>query len=219
MKKTIVIGAGFGDEGKGKITDSLCDENSIVVRFSGGQQAGHTVIHKGTKHIFSSYGAGTLRGCPTFLTEDTTFYLPSIFNEKNVLKSKGVESPELYIHPLAMVTTPYDIAYNRAKEAALGHGTCGLGVGATMNRSLKTGHKLFAIDFLNRRILEEKLDEIKQYYFKLSESEFSLNSVSRMEFLEAAKNQEEMFFDDIYEAKLPFQIRQLDEITKKNSNN
>ena len=72
----IVIGLGYGDEGKGRTVDYLCSQNpnSIVVRFSGGQQAGHTVMTNGIKHIFSNYGAGTLQGCPTYISEHATIY-------------------------------------------------------------------------------------------------------------------------------------------------
>ncbi len=59
-----VIGLGFGDEGKGITTDYLCSRanNPLVIRFSGGQQAGHTVVNKFGKHTFSNFGSGTLRG-------------------------------------------------------------------------------------------------------------------------------------------------------------
>ena len=63
-----VIGAQFGDEGKGLVVDYLCSqvENPLVVRFSGGAQAGHTVWHKDKTHIFSHFGSGSLRGASTY---------------------------------------------------------------------------------------------------------------------------------------------------------
>lgn len=173
-KARIVIDLGFGDGGKGLVVDHLSEWNlsaheSLIVRFSGGQQCGHTVItDDGKKHVFSSYGSGSLAGCPTFSTEDTTMYLPCVINEYNVLVQL-VEQPLLNYHPLAMVTTPYDVAYNRAKETIMmADGSCGLGVGATMKRSLETPHKLYAQDFLFMPIFMERMKKIGCYYANLA---------------------------------------------------
>lgn len=167
----IVLGSMFGDEAKGLTVDHLCENveyNPIVVRFSGGQQAGHTVIYNGIKHIHSSFGSGALRGIPTYFTEDTTIYITTMINELEVLKEKGI-NPNVYCHPLTMLTTPYDVAYNQATEIGNKHGSCGLGVGATMNRNLTTGYKLFAIDILHKGMLWEKLNKIGEYYFNLAQ--------------------------------------------------
>ena len=72
MSHSIVIGLGFGDEGKGITTSYLCKKlegTKIVVRFNGGHQAGHTVVFNGKRHIFSSWGSGTLQGIPTYWSE------------------------------------------------------------------------------------------------------------------------------------------------------
>ena len=68
MKAQIVVGLGFGDEGKGITTDYLCSQNanSLVVRFSGGQQCGHNVCLGELSHVHSNFGSGTLRGVPSF---------------------------------------------------------------------------------------------------------------------------------------------------------
>ena len=63
-----VIGLGFGDEGKGSVVSYLtkaCD-STIVARFSGGHQVGHTVCTNNTRHVFSNFGSGTLNGTPTY---------------------------------------------------------------------------------------------------------------------------------------------------------
>jgi len=164
----VVIDAGFGDGGKGLVVDNLCESNNpLVVRFSGGQQCGHTVITpEGVKHTFSSYGSGSLRGCQTFCTEDTTMYLPALINEYNILSEKC--KPDMVIHPLAMLTTPYDVAYNRAKEECLvKHGSCGLGVGATMKRCIETPYKTFVQDLVYPEMLLEKMNSVREYYKRL----------------------------------------------------
>jgi len=166
MKAHIVLGCGYGDEGKGITTDFLCSQypNSIVVRYSGGQQAGHTVIKDGVKHIHSNFGAGTLRGIPTYFTEHTTVYPTTIYREWNVLKAKGIIFPQLIMHPLASITTPFDVYANRQDPANCHDGTCGLGIGKTMHRNHHTPYKLYAIDLLNHDMLRQKLAKIGQYY-------------------------------------------------------
>lgn len=173
MNAKIIIGTGYGDCGKGITTDFLCRQNpehTIVVRFSGGQQAGHNVKIGNVSHVHSNYGSGTLRGVPSYFSEHCTIYPVTMLRERVNLHKKGVE-PKVYIHPLVNVTTPGDIAYNRLTEKKLGHGSCGLGVGATMNRNIKTGYKLFGIDLTNRTILDQKLRAIYDYYIGLINDE------------------------------------------------
>lgn len=209
MKAKIVIGLGFGDEGKGRTTDHLCSlptkigtlEKKIVVRFSGGQQAGHNVKIGDISHVHSNYGSGTLRGVPSFFSEHCTVYPTTIYREKKVLESKGI-TPELYIHPLAKVTTPFDVAFNRLTEKKNNHGSCGLGIAATMKRNIETGYKLFAIDLGNRILLDQKLINIFGYYYnKMDESD-------KANYLKLVKEEEENFMTSINELK--FEIRGYD---------
>ena len=169
MKKaSIVVGLGYGDEGKGLTTDYLCSKTDkklspVVIRFSGGQQAGHTVILDGVKHTHSNFGAGTLRGVPTYFSEHTTFYPATIAREIKKLESKGIYNPELTLHPLAKLSTPFDVFANRECNDNLAHGTCGLGIGKTMKRN-ESPYKLYAVDLLNIDLLVKKMDSILNYY-------------------------------------------------------
>jgi adenylosuccinate synthase len=169
MKAQIVVGLGFGDEGKGITTDYLCTQNaeSLIVRFSGGQQCGHNVCIGDRHHVHSNFGSGTLRGLPSFFSEHCTFYPVTMFNEFRVLQQKKV-TPELYLHPLAKLTTPFDVIANRIIERKNNHGSCGLGVGTTMKRD-ERGFKLCAADLGNLNLLRAKLDEIGKYYSRLVE--------------------------------------------------
>lgn len=166
MKKAqIVIGLGFGDEGKGITTDFLAQQNpeSVVIRFSGGQQAAHTVMIEDKKHIHSSFGSGALRGLPSYFTEHCTIHPVFLFNERKELMEKNGNT-ELHIHPLAKVTTPFDVWQNRTNAKNLEHGTCGKGIGATMKRH-ESPYKLFAADLIApRSMLIEKLKGIAYYY-------------------------------------------------------
>jgi len=166
MKKAqIVIGLGFGDEGKGITTDFLAQQKpeSVVIRFSGGQQAAHTVMIDGKKHIHSSFASGALRGLPSYFTEHCTIHPVFLFNERKELMEKNGNT-ELHIHPLAKVTTPFDVWQNRTNAKNLKHGTCGKGIGATMKRH-ESPYKLFAADLIApRSMLIEKLKGIAYYY-------------------------------------------------------
>lgn len=165
---SIVIGALFGDEGKGIVTDSLCRKNlnnsNLVVRFNGGHQAGHTVWHQktGLRHVFSSFGSGTLSGVPTFWSNFCSVYPVALLNEYKILRSKGI-NPVLILDPDCPVTTPYDVLFNRNQEKVNKHGSCGVGFGATITRH-KTPYKLYVRDLIYPFILKSKLKSIASYY-------------------------------------------------------
>lgn len=173
-KAKIVIDLSFGDGGKGLVVDNLCAKTiaksgikPLVVRFSAGQQCGHTVMDGKIKHTFSSFGSGSLQDCPSFFTEDTTLYLPNLYNEYEVLQVKGI-TPTLKVHPLAKLTLPFDVAYNRAKEELVTkHGSCGLGVGATMKRCIETPYKTFVQDLKYPELLYQKTWTVYTYYLSL----------------------------------------------------
>ncbi|WP_316758582.1 adenylosuccinate synthetase [Pedobacter aquatilis] len=164
-KAFVIVGLGYGDEGKGLATDFFCMNypDSIVIRFNGGQQAGHCVVAKdGQKHIFSNLGCGTMRGIPTFWSKYCTF-APSFFVEE----CQKLKIPfKFYIDPDCPVTTHYDILFNRASEITLGNsrkGSCGVGFSTTIDREL-SGLKLTFSDLFDRNRLLEKLSQIRSYY-------------------------------------------------------
>lgn len=184
----IVIGLGFGDEGKGITTDFLAKQNpeSIVIRFSGGQQAAHTVMIEDKKHVHSSFASGALRGLPSYYSEHCTIHPVFLFNEKEELEEKG-GNVELHIHPLAKITTPFDVWQNRNNIRNLDHGTCGKGVGSTMKRN-EGQYKLYAIDLIApRQMLLEKLEKIAYYYGFLNESEINSEVDHYLEIIDQIK--------------------------------
>ncbi|HYR11216.1 MAG TPA: adenylosuccinate synthetase [Longimicrobium sp.] len=138
----VVIGASFGDEGKGLMTDYFAraqgGRGTLVARFNGGAQAGHTVVvDAGTRHVFSHFGAGTLAGAGTLLTRHFIAN-PMVFGrEHGALVRLGV-SPRVRIDPRALITTPYDMLINEMVETTRGagrHGSVGLGINETVTRS------------------------------------------------------------------------------------
>lgn len=166
MKAKIVIGLGFGDEGKGVITSSLVSgsDNPMVVRFNGGHQAGHTVISNGKRHVFSSFGSGTLQGAPTYWSHFCTVFPKALLREFDLLKKFN---PILYIDPLCPITTPFDISANQ-KDCK--DGSVGVGFGKTIQRQ-EDHFTLFAKDLKHRSVLKIKLDQIAKYYGSGSEAD------------------------------------------------
>ncbi len=139
MPAVAVIGAAWGDEGKGLMVDHLSDAQTMVVRFNGGAQAGHTVVTPdGRRHVFSHVGAGAFQGAGTFLSRH--FILNPLLFEKEhkALLQSGVV-PEIIADEDAMVTTPWDMLINQSIEDARGigrHGSCGVGINETVTRSV-----------------------------------------------------------------------------------
>lgn len=141
-----VIGAGFGDEGKGLMVDYFCrkfidrGENTIVVRHSGGAQAGHTVnTADGIRHVFCHHGAGSLAGAPTLLSEHFVVNPIVWLREHYELKQKIKRVPTTLFHNKARLSIPADIAINRMLEESRGdkrHGSVGLGINETMQRCM-----------------------------------------------------------------------------------
>ena len=169
---TIILGLGFGDEGKGQTVSDLIEKykdkdkydqsrKTAVVRFNGGHQAGHTVIYGGRKHIFSNFGSGTLQGVPTYWSKYCTIHPTAMLREQAALM-KIEKQPILFIDPLCPVTTPYDIAWNRIQNR---DGSCGVGFGATIQRQ-EDHYNLYMQDLQYKDIFFEKMRNIRDYYIR-----------------------------------------------------
>lgn len=156
MKVQIVLGAAFGDEGKGVTTQYLVkealsrNEKVAVVRFSGGPQAAHTIVNNGIEHICSSYGSGVLLGVPTIYTSEVFFDPICAYNEYKVLKDKcPILNPTLYLAAYQRVITPYDVIAGRNNLKVLKDGTCGKGLYTTFKRYQSASYETvysFSID-------------------------------------------------------------------------
>lgn len=165
MRARAIIGANFGDEGKGLLTDYLCatEGAGIVVRFNGGAQAGHTVVTpNGERHVFRHFGSGTFCEIPTFLSQ---FFIcnPLIaLKEVDQLLELGIK-PTLYAHPNCLVSTFADMVVNQAREDRRGskrHGSVGVGIHETIRRSDIPELKITMSDLWNNISLEKRLYEI-----------------------------------------------------------
>ncbi len=168
----VVIGANLGDEGKGLVTDYLARQtngNATVIRFNGGAQAAHTVqLPSGHRHVFHHIGSGSFSGARTYLS---SYFLcnPLLFErEWNLLHKEGL-SPRIAVDPDAPVTTPYDMMINQIAEQQRGaqrHGSCGTGIGETIERHYHSPHSLTVRDCLNEKTLLKKLAAIQKHWVK-----------------------------------------------------
>ena len=141
QKIKIVIGANFGDEGKGLITDffSYCLP-TLVVMSNGGAQRGHTVdTADGKHHVFKHFGSGTFNGADTYFSE--YFILNPMTFRKEYEEIKYFFNkdlfPKLYFHQNCRWTTPFDILVNQIVEEERDnnrHGSCGMGIWETVYR-------------------------------------------------------------------------------------
>jgi adenylosuccinate synthase len=144
----------------------------------GGHQAGHTVVlNDGTKHVFSNFGAGTLRGVPTYWSYFCTFSLATLLKEYEALNQLRI-NPLLLLDTLCPVTTHYDVLYNRILENSrknARHGSCGLGFGATVERHTLSPVRMYAQDLVFPEICKIRLQAIRDYYGQKIEKELGMD--------------------------------------------
>lgn len=157
----IVVGLGFGDEGKGSIVDFLAPSFEAVCRFNGGFQAAHNVVSPtGETHTFSHFGSGTFHGLPTYLLEDVIISPPAMDLEYKALEKY---EPKLFIHESCLVATTFHRLANRIIDKINGHGSCGVGIGLTRQMWAETGDALTYYDLQSRSCLRRKLNWTKQW--------------------------------------------------------
>jgi adenylosuccinate synthase len=196
MPAIVLVGAQWGDEGKGKATDLLSSRIDYVVKFNGGNNAGHTVVIDGEKYALHLLPSGILTpGCIPVIGNGVVIDLAVLFEEIDALNARGVDTSRLVVSANAHLITPYNRVLDRVTERFLGSrklGTTGRGIGPTyadkMSRVGIRVQDLFdesilrqkveaalavknqiLIKIYNRRIVEvdEVLDEFKKYADRL----------------------------------------------------
>lgn len=170
MRADIVIGANFGDEGKGLVTDFYAAQSghrALVVRHNSSAQAGHSVTTQdGRRHVFGHIGAGSFAGAATYLSR---FYAcsPLLFlKEHKELQTKCVVPP-IFVDQRCVITTPYDMAINQIVEDFRGvhrHGSCGVGFGETIERNLHPEFALTVADIGDLKKFLQKILAIRQVW-------------------------------------------------------
>src|SRR5438093_2983290 len=158
----VVVGTQWGDEGKGKVVDVITPHVDVVVRYQGGNNAGHTVVVGREKYVLHSIPSGILHpGCRCVIGCGVVVDPRSIIDEMESLVRRGVTlDGNLYISKNAHVIMPYHPALDRASEAKLGDrriGTTGKGVGpAYVDKAARIGIRM--ADLLDERLFREKLE-------------------------------------------------------------
>ena len=118
---TAVVGANWGDEGKGKITDMLAAESDVVVRFQGGSNAGHTIINEHGKFALHLLPSGVFfEHVTNVLGPGTAVNIEILLSELESLAAKGIK-PNLLISERAQVVMPWHVLFDRLEEERLGH--------------------------------------------------------------------------------------------------
>ena len=116
-----VVGANWGDEGKGKITDMLAEKADIIVRFQGGANAGHTIVNDYGKFALHTLPSGVFYGHTTsVIGNGVALNIPVFFKEYNEVVSKGVPAPKILISDRAQMVMPYHILFDQYEEERLG---------------------------------------------------------------------------------------------------
>ena len=115
-----VVGANWGDEGKGKITDMLAENADIIVRFQGGANAGHTIKNKYGKFALHTLPSGAFYDHTTsVIGNGVALNIPILFKEISEIAAKGVPVPKLLISDRAQIVMPYHILFDRYEEERL----------------------------------------------------------------------------------------------------
>lgn len=173
MANIVIIGTQWGDEGKGKIVDLLADRADAVVRFQGGNNAGHTMVVEGEQFISHLIPSGILQGKTCMIGNGVVVDPAVLLEEIDYLESKGIDcGPEkLMISERAQVIMPYHKLVDNGRELMKGDkkiGTTGRGIGpAYEDKATRRGIRF--VDLIDAAVFEEKLDAIlpeKNYYLE-----------------------------------------------------
>lgn len=118
---TAIVGASWGDEGKGKTTDMLSEESDIIVRFQGGGNAGHTIINDYGRFVLHLLPSGVFYEHTTsIIGNGVALNIPYLFQEINDLVERGVPKPKILVSDRAQIVMPYHILFDEYEEERLG---------------------------------------------------------------------------------------------------
>ncbi|NEN87490.1 MAG: adenylosuccinate synthase [Okeania sp. SIO3H1] len=178
MANVIVIGAQWGDEGKGKITDLLSKSADVVVRYQGGVNAGHTVVVDGQTFKLHLIPSGILYPDTECIIGSGTVIDPKVLIEElDQVEALGISTSNLMISQAAHVTMPYHRLIDRASEERRGSqkiGTTGRGIGPTYaDKSERTGIRM--IDLMSPDRLREQINWTVNYKNVILEKLYNLS--------------------------------------------
>lgn len=185
MNRTVVVGTQWGDEGKGKVTDYLAQEADVVVRYQGGNNAGHTIVFGGEKYALHLIPSGIFNpDTKNVLANGMVINLKAFFEELNMLESRNITNYQLYISDRAHVIMPYHIELDGAFEELKGAnliGTTKRGIGPCYtDKASRDGIRIGEI-LGDEKLLYEKIKAnlaVKNILFKaLGKPEFDTDEM------------------------------------------
>src|SRR5207302_9338057 len=157
---TVVVGAQWGDEGKGKIVDLLAQESDIVCRYQGGPNAGHTIIADGETFKIRQIPSGVIAGRTCVIGAGCVVDPEVFLAEVDELESRGCSTGDVHLSGEAHVIMPWHVAIDRATERRLGDlqiGTTRRGIGPCYaDKAMRLGIRVQ--DLLDPKILRQKIE-------------------------------------------------------------
>ncbi len=195
MSSVVVVGTQWGDEGKGKITDFLAEEANVVVRFQGGNNAGHTIVFDNKKFALHLIPSGIFRkDTINILSNGMVINPKALIEELDMLSDGGVKDYNLAISDRAHVVLPYhavlDKLFEDLKDKDKKVGTTNKGIGpAYTDKSSRIGIRV--CDFIDSEVFKDKLKDNLNYYNKI----FTLFGIKEMD------------IEEVYEEYIEYAIR------------
>lgn len=185
-KSLVVIGAQWGDEGKGKIIDILTENADAVVRFQGGHNAGHTLVIDGDKTVLHLIPSGIFNDAKCIIGNGVVLHLPTLIKEIEYLESKGIDiHSKLMISSQCPLILPSHILIDEAREKSLGKksiGTTGRGIGPVYEDKVAR-RVVHVMDLFEKDLFRSKLSSLIDYHNFILEKLYGADGVDAEEIL------------------------------------
>ena len=182
----VVIGAQWGDEGKGKIIDILTENADAVVRFQGGHNAGHTLVIDGDKTVLHLIPSGIFNDAKCIIGNGVVLHLPTLIKEIEYLESKGIDiHSKLMISSQCPLILPSHILIDEARERSLGKksiGTTGRGIGPVYEDKVAR-RVVHVMDLFDEDLFRSKLSSLIDYHNFILKELFGADGVDAEEIL------------------------------------
>ena len=183
-KSLVVIGAQWGDEGKGKIIDILTENADAVVRFQGGHNAGHTLVIDGDKTVLHLIPSGIFNDAKCIIGNGVVVHLPTLIKEIEYLESKGIDiHSKLMISSQCPLILPSHILIDEARERSLGKksiGTTGRGIGPVYEDKVAR-RVVHVMDLFDEDLFRSKLSSLIDYHNFILKELFGADGVDAEE--------------------------------------